>query len=136
VTKPTQTVESTAAVGRDIEGKFLPGMSGNPNGRPPTVRENIARLKQTIEEAVRAKIPAERVVKVIENLIKQAEKGNTKAATAILPYFLSKPDANDETGTERPTIVIKVENATFKATKEKDTHTAIEAEFTEVKQNG
>ena len=117
-------------------GRFIAGKSGNPNGRPlATTRQNIATLQSAVEHAIRRKIPTAKVIRVVEKLLESAEQGDIKAATALLPYFLTKPSAEESGGQERNQIIIKVENATFQAKKLTE-QSPIDGEIIEVKANG
>lgn len=122
---------------RNDVGEFLPGVSGNPNGRPPaTAEDTIDALQRKVEQAVRGRIDTNRVVTVVNKLLSFAEKGDVKAAGILLPYFLTKPSADSgKGGGGGGQIIIKVENATI-AAKANDTASTMDAEFTEVKKDG
>lgn len=131
-----QEPTSLAVETRTAEGRFLPGVSGNPKGRPPALREQITDLQTKIEQAVRNKFPAERVIRVIEKTFAEAEgtgKQATQCRKLIFEYFMRKPTEavqNDSTGN---TVVVRIENATFKATHDP---AVIDGEVIEVKENG
>ena len=115
------------------DGKFKPGQSGNPAGRPISVRKAISDLQTATEQAIRGAIPATRVVKVVEKLLALAEKGNTRAAGIIMPYFISKPSTDSGESGGGGKIIIQVENATIKAIRENESPATVDGEFTEVK---
>lgn len=104
-------------VERTEDGKWAKGVSGNPSGRPPSRKQTITALKQTLEEYVRNAVRPERIVKILETLCDKAEAGDVKAAQTILAYTLSKPTESDDAPVSGG-IVIRIENATFKAQKE------------------
>jgi hypothetical protein len=116
---------------RGKDGKFLSGKSGNPAGRPPTLQREIVSIQQEIEYGVRKKVPLNRILKVVEQTIKDAEKGDNKARKLIFEHFIGKPKQQEEVSDKQTGIVIRIENATFKASQE-ETTPAIEAEYTTV----
>ena len=81
---------------RDKDGKFLPGQSGNPNGRPKGRKNQITELKQDLEIAVRRNVPASRIGKIVGKMCDLAEEGHVGAAKLILDKTLSNAkDAED-----------------------------------------
>jgi hypothetical protein len=108
------------------------GQSGNPAGRPPTTKQNILTLKQKVEHVIRSKVSQDTIVEMVEKMAKAAANGDIKAGAALLPYFLSKPGIEKEAESGQQ-IVIRIENATFKA--QQDTP-VIDATFEEEKTNG
>ena len=96
--------------------QWVPGKSGNPKGRPLTRRDKILESKLKLEQIVRGRISPERIGKVIETLLKAAEKGDTKAAKTLLPFFLTAASHGQEEDTrgDRGGIVFRIENATIK----------------------
>jgi hypothetical protein len=101
--------------GRLPGGRWAPGRSGNPNGRPVSARQTIRGLQQSLEEAVRRKMDSRRIANVIDSLITAAEGGSTSAAKVLLPYVLAKPSDSEEADRGTGGIVIRIENATFRA---------------------
>lgn len=59
-------------------GRWKPGQSGNPSGRPPGTGE-VARLRQAISEHVPA---------IIDKLVQQALEGDPQAARLLLERVL------------------------------------------------
>jgi hypothetical protein len=122
---------------RAIDGRWQPGQSGNPAGRPPSKRQSINALQQRLEEAVRSRLRPERVEKIVEKLCDLAEQGNVKAAQTILAYTITKPAAETDDAGKQPTgITIRIENATFKATQQQQQSTpkVIEGEYSEFRE--
>lgn len=97
-------------------GRWVKGTSGNPAGRPISDKDKILASKQKLEQFVRGKISPEKVVKIVEQLLHSAAKGDTAAAKVILPYILSKASDGSEDADrgERGGIVFRIENATIK----------------------
>jgi len=67
-------------VKRDDKGKFLPGASGNPQGRPPR--------DQTVTEFLRQKIPADMLADMIADKVRA---GNDTFLKTVLEYYDGKP---------------------------------------------
>lgn len=117
---------------RAADGRFLPGKSGNPSGRPPSKQQRITDLQRTLEEHVRTKVRPERIVSIIDKMCEMAENGNVKAATALLGYVMTKPTLTEESEDKgKGNIVIRIENATFKP-EESKVSTVIEGESREL----
>lgn len=101
---------------RDEAGHFLPGTSGNPKGRPPGRRAQIDILKQDLEIAVRSKLDARRIGRIVEKMCDLAENGDVKAAKLILSMSVSTAASTGDEGDKQGGITIRIENATFAAT--------------------
>ncbi len=72
----------TGSQQRDSRGYFLPGVSGNPNGRP--------KKGQSLPEKLRASIDR-RADKIIDGQLSAAERGNTRAFVAAMSYAYGVP---------------------------------------------
>lgn len=110
----------------------MPGVSGNPRGRPPGRKNQIDQLKQDLEIAVRSKLKVDRVVKIIDKMCDLAENGDTKAAKLILSMAVSPAKASDDANDNANRITVIVENATFAARPQPQ---AIEAKVVEENKN-
>lgn len=120
---------------RDAGGRFIKGQSGNPAGRAVIAQHGeIQSIQQEIELAMRKQVPAEDIVKVIRATVKDAQRGDAKARKLVFEYFIGKPKAPEEVADKSGGVVIRIENATFKAQTEEQP--ALEGQFTEVKDNG
>lgn len=117
---------------RDDNGHFLPGKSGNPQGRPKSRRNELIVLKQDLEIAVRETLPIERVKRIVNRVAQMAEDGNMAAAKLLLDKIISNASDAEDVPDNGRTVVFRIQNATF-AAKEAAIHSdAIEVEVTEV----
>lgn len=134
-----ETPEGTSvSVSREAgTGKFLKGQSGNPNGRPPSIRAKIGLNQALMEDFVRGKVPAKDVLKVVQQTFRDA-MGTGKHAVQnrklIFEFFIQKPRDVEVSEENSNSVVIRIENATFKATHNEPS--VIEGEVTEVTDNG
>lgn len=87
---------------RGDDGRFLPGQSGNPAGRPKGKRNQITELKQDLEIALREQVRPREIQKIIDKMTDLAAEGNVGAAKLILDKVLSNArdteDAQDNSG--------------------------------------
>ena len=99
----------------DEKGRFLPGKSGNPKGRPPTRREKIQSIQQKLELAVRRRLDPSDVSEVVHKAVQMAKAGDTAAMKLIFEYTVAKPkheaDVQEKSSNK---ISIIIENATIK----------------------
>jgi hypothetical protein len=120
---------------RNVDGTFPTGVSGNPLGRPKGKKNQLTELKQDLEIAVRKSLPVSRITKIVEKVAEMAEAGNLRAAKLILDKVISNAKDVDDTDNKGVGgITIRIENATFAAKREQTQTPALDAEFTEVKQ--
>lgn len=122
------------AIERSATGQFLPGSRANPDGRPKGRRNRITELREAMEIAVREGLNPEDVKAVMDEMIKLAKDGSTKAAKLVLDKAV--PNASDpkEDGVpDLPQYVFIIQNmAQPNSPKETPVATAIDVEFTEV----
>lgn len=130
-------MSNEVAATRNADGTFPAGVSGNPLGRPKGKKNELTELKQDLEIAVRKSLPVHRIKGIVEKVAQMAEEGNLRAAKLILDKVISNAkDVDDVDNKGVGGITIRIENATFAAKREqvKIQTPAVEADFTEVKQ--
>lgn len=103
-------------------GRWKPGQSGNPKGRP---KQSLVALQRDLEGAIRDHLTADKVKTLIEAVYQAAVGGkhgdkyfppNVKAAKLLLDKLI--PNATDTEPVDKDsgrTVVFRIENATFAA---------------------
>jgi hypothetical protein len=119
---------------RTESGQFPKGTSGNPAGRPRGRKGEIVALKQDLEIAIRSRVDARKIGKIVDKLVNKAMNGNLQAAKLILDKFVSNAGETEDEQAHKGGIRIVIENATFAATKAATAKPAIPGESTEVPQ--
>ena len=126
-------------------GRWKPGQSGNPKGRP---KQSLVALQRDLEGAIRDHLTADKVKNLIDAVYTSAVGGwvgegqnkkylapNVKAAKLLLDKLI--PNATDTEPGDKDagrTVVFRIENATFGALKaEAPTDPPIEVPVIEVK---
>jgi len=134
-------VPANETAGAPVPGRWQPGQSGNPLGRPKGTKNHLVELQRQLEVAVREHVSAERVCKIIDKVCQMAEDGNVKAAKLILDKVISNAgNGGDEVPENGKRVVFVIQNATFAAQQkpvpvETDSAQVIEGEFTETHTN-
>ncbi len=107
-----------SVVDRTESGQFVPGVSGNPNGRPKGSPNITKQLEAAVKEYIASPSRIHRLHKVIDRLLTQAEDGNVGAAKLLLDKIVpnAKDEGEDGGKSGGNTYVFRIENATFKAT--------------------
>ncbi len=101
--------------GRNEQGQFLKGKSGNPAGRPKGKKNEITELKQDLEIALRTHISQDQVKKIIDAMVLEALAGGVGAAKLILDKVLSNARDSDDASDNSGGITIRIENLTAAA---------------------
>lgn len=73
--------------GRDTQGRFNPGASGNPSGRPPGITDKRVALKKQLLEPL--------LPEAIEKLAEAVSEGERWAIELVVSYSLPKPKPVD-----------------------------------------
>lgn len=97
---------------RTSDGRFVKGVSGNPNGRPLGAKSRITRLKMTMEEALRQGLNPKDFQAIIDAMVSEAKAGNVQAAKLVLDKVMSNARTDDEAGDGDNRITIRIENFT------------------------
>lgn len=100
---------------RGDDGQFLPGVSGNPNGRPRGKKNEITELKQDLEIAIRKSVPARRIKAIVLKMCEMAEEGSVGAAKLILDKTLSNAKEADDVQDNSGGFTFVVKNVTVQA---------------------
>ena len=96
---------------RDEKGRFVAGVSGNPNGRPKGKKNRITELKQDMEIALREHLSAEDIKGVIQSMLAEALNGNVGAGKLILDKVLSGAKVEEDAKEHGGGLKIVIEHA-------------------------
>ena len=72
---------------RDTQGRFTPGASGNPSGRPPGITDKRVAVKKQLLEPL--------LPEAIERLSEAVSEGERWAVELVVTYSLPKPKPVD-----------------------------------------
>lgn len=104
--------DSKKEVIRDNHGRFVKGVSGNPNGRPMGAKNKITVLKQDLELAIREGLRSGDIKKIVGAMIDEAQTGNVAAAKLILDKVMSNAKVEEDVDEKGKGIQITIENFT------------------------
>ena len=84
-----------------VATQFKPGVSGNPSGRPKTVRTLRTELLDELREVVQFRegdsdVEISKARAIAKSLVHAAAGGNLRATTALLAFFTKSPGDTDE----------------------------------------
>lgn len=108
---PSSETPESLPVKRGEDGRFLPGRSGNPKGRPKGKKNELTELKQDLEIAVRKNLTSAKVTGIIEAMIQKALEGNVGAAKVILDKVVSNAKESEDAQDSSGGLRIIIENA-------------------------
>lgn len=111
---------------KDHGGKWVKGVSGNPNGRPKGRKNHITELKQGLEIAIRENLTPHQVARVVNAMLEQALAGNVQAGKLILDKVLSNAKDADDAQENNGGLRIIIQNASVEAIGAQH-HTTIES---------
>lgn len=115
ITTDTSDSESKSVETRGKDGKFLPGMSGNPAGRPKGKKNLITTLKQDLEIAIRENLSVKDVQNVVQAMLAAALEGNVGAGKLILDKVLSNAKEGEDEKESGGALKVIIEHANFEA---------------------
>ena len=84
-----------------VATQFKPGVSGNPSGRPKTVRSLRAEVLDELRQLVRfrdgdSEVEISKARAIAKSLVHAAAGGNLRATTALLAFFTKSLGDTDE----------------------------------------
>jgi hypothetical protein len=126
----SQEQNTTPVVRDDSTGRFLKGVSGNPNGRPKGSKNKVTMLKLMVEEAVRED-NADKMLQVANLIVNQALEGDKDSQKLVWASIMSK-SAADNTVAGKESVQINI-STTDSASKKAEIieNEADEAEYTD-----
>ena len=86
--------QETSLVRDNSTGRFLKGISGNPNGRPKGSKNKVTMLKLMVEEAVRED-NADKMLQVANLIVNQALEGDKDSQKLVWASIMSKSAADN-----------------------------------------
>lgn len=93
-------------------GRWKPGQSGNPKGRP---KASLVALQRDLEGAIRDHLTADKVKRIVDAIVDKATRGDVKAAKLILDKLVPNATDTEQSDDSGRTVVFRIENATFAA---------------------
>jgi hypothetical protein len=90
--------ENTGEIIRDEKGRFVPGVSGNPEGRPKFSLVSI--LKEELQNIPENR-KVSRALSIIRKIADQAENGDAASQKLIMNYIDGMPRQNIGLGGEK-----------------------------------
>jgi len=131
----TKADGSEVTVHRDNLGKFVKGVSGNPNGRPKGSKGRTAHIKQAMEEAL-ARDAAEAFNDIVDQAISMARAGDKDMIKFVLGDVLKEARRADPEDTESTKIgKIEISFSPFVGESKNVVEKVIQGEFEEIEQN-
>lgn len=103
---------------RAKDGTFLPGKSGNPNGRPKGRKNQLTVLKQDLEIALREGLDPNKIKAVVDSMVELALQGNVGAGKLILDKVVSNARESEDEKETSGGLKIVIEHANVDVTNE------------------
>lgn len=115
---------------RDKKGRFVPGATGNPKGRPLGAKNRIVQAKQDLETLLREDVlNVDDIREVWQAMVREAKDGNVSAGKLILDKTISQATTSEDVSQEGGGITIRIKNLTFDMDKPEEE--VIEGEYEE-----
>jgi len=109
-TQTTENTENQTGKIRDEQGRFIPGVSGNPDGRPPETEETkiIKKAQRELISEYKEKL-AEALPLISPVLIAKAMEGDMQAIKEVNDRVMGKAEAKTDitSGGEKLPILVK-----------------------------
>jgi hypothetical protein len=99
---------NTPAPVKRVQGKFAPGVSGNPLGRPQGTKNRITLLKESLELQLRERA-APNLAGVLDKAVELALDGDRSMIKLLLELHMAKGAAERENAVEKVEINISSE---------------------------
>lgn len=115
---------------RAPDGTFLPGVSGNPKGRPLSKKNQLTNLKQNLEIAIRENVDPTDIQLIVKSMIDLAKEGSVGAAKLILDKTVSNAKDVEDSKADQGGIRVVIENVTVG--RENETIEAEDADYEEI----
>lgn len=97
---------------RDEKGRFVTGVSGNPDGRPAGSKNRSVLLRQQLDVALLDEIISDgEFIKVLEAMLLKAKQGDVQAAKLILKDIAGIRDDSKKSNGPK-TVNVLIENYT------------------------
>jgi hypothetical protein len=131
-TTELQSQTSSASPAKtDKNGRWLPGVSGNPKGRPKGRKNHLTTLKQELEIAIRENMSPKRVSQVVDAMFQAALEGNVGAGKLILDKVISNAKEAEDEKDSSGGLKIVIEHANLDVLQQN--HNVIDGKSEEIK---
>jgi|10_taG_2_1085330.scaffolds.fasta_scaffold76163_2 hypothetical protein len=119
-------------VERSRDGRWLPGKSGNPSGRPPSRKNQITVLKQDLEIAIRDGLKKKDINDIVQSMVTLAKTGSVQAAKLVLDKTISNARDVEDVQKDGGGVRVVIENITVG--RETETIEAEDADYEEIEE--
>jgi len=126
---------SKEIIHRNNLGKFVKGVSGNPNGRPKGSKNRTAIIKQAMEEAL-TRHSAENFNAIVDQAVEMAKAGDKDMIKFILGDVLKETRRQESEDEESKKIgAINITFSPFTGQSNNAVQKVIDGEFAEIEEN-
>jgi hypothetical protein len=124
------SVNKEVTTKRSNQGKFLPGVSGNPKGRPRGAKNKLTLLRQSLELQLREQVES-RMPEVMEKIVELALQGDRHMLKLLADTHLSKGSIDEREAKEKYEINVRADLPPKTTLRRVDEDSVIEGEYTE-----